>query len=642
MKTKFYLSLLVLCALFVATPVSWRAFIAPDTVPYRAFAQTQSWNIETVDSDGDVGQYTSLALDNNGRPHISYMFKHDSSLSDLKYARWTGDSWQIQTVDTGSVGAYSSLALDVNGLPHIGYVGNGLRYAHFDGATWITDTVRSSNCYYISLELDGSGRPHISCSGGLTNFSLIYAYFNGSQWSIQTVESGLGLFGGHSSLALDATGRPHISYWDFGDDRDLKYARFSGTSWIIERVDTVGDVGWSPSLALDAAGHPHIAYASSVGLKYAYYDGTTWHLEKVTSASVGDGIEPGYIYLALDSGGRPHISYYAYSRLYYARFDDTWKIVTVDSNGDVGWSNSLALDAGDLPHISYYDITNQNLKYARMSSLGPTPTPTLTPSLTPGALEEFIFQPFVLKNYQSPVIGTPTSTATPGGPTLTPTPVPSPTATRTTTPTPVSSPTVTRTATATPSASPTSTRTATATPSSSPTSTPTSTRTPTPTSAGPTPTPPPCGINNCDFEQGATVWTEYSQNGWPLIMYASYFPETPHSGSWAAWLGGDDNEIAYLQQPVYVPSDRPYLAYWHWISSSDYCGYDFAYLRVNDTTVHEYDLCAASETNGWVLYTINLGDYVDQTVQLQIRVETDGSLYSNLFLDDFAFQSTGN
>jgi serine protease len=146
---------------------------------------------------------------------------------------------------------------------------------------------------------------------------------------------------------------------------------------------------------------------------------------------------------------------------------------------------------------------------------------------------------------------------------------------------------------------------------------------------------------NPGFESGATGWTQFSTHGWQLIINSG-FPGsiTPRSGSWLAWLGGDYNDVSYVQQQVTIPAGTPYLAYWHWIASADYCGYDFARVRINGTNVHSYDLCESANTGGWVKKVVNLSAYANQTVTLQVRVETDGSLNSNLFLDDFAFQAT--
>lgn len=149
--------------------------------------------------------------------------------------------------------------------------------------------------------------------------------------------------------------------------------------------------------------------------------------------------------------------------------------------------------------------------------------------------------------------------------------------------------------------------------------------------------PPPAPLVNGDFEAGATGWTEFSALGFDLIVQDFPGSITPHSGTWAAWLGGEDNETSTISQQVTVPADAATLSYWHWIASADICWKDRFSLKVNGTRVHTYLLCESSDTNGWQKVSVNLGAYAGQKVNLELSVTTDESLNSNLIIDDVSF-----
>jgi len=105
-----------------------------------------AWQTEIIDPNlGSPIGCTSIALDTNNNPHISY---YDGTNNYPKYAKWTGSSWSIQSVDSaGGVGYDTSIALDSNNYPHISYYDytNGdLKYAK-----WIYVSVSLDDVYSI-------------------------------------------------------------------------------------------------------------------------------------------------------------------------------------------------------------------------------------------------------------------------------------------------------------------------------------------------------------------------------------------------------------------------------------------------------------------------------------------------------------
>ena len=77
------------------------------------------WKTEVVDSTGNVGKHNSIAVDSADKVHISYF---DNTNQDLKYATGSFGSWAVSTVDSiGVVGEYNSLVCVGNDV-HIIYL----------------------------------------------------------------------------------------------------------------------------------------------------------------------------------------------------------------------------------------------------------------------------------------------------------------------------------------------------------------------------------------------------------------------------------------------------------------------------------------------------------------------------------------
>jgi hypothetical protein len=363
---------------------------APDPVPPTppspfTTSASPAGTVKILDSLGNVGTYSSVALDSEGNPHISYCEGNNF----LKYAYCDGTTWHVETVDyDGWPGLYSSIAIDQNDNPCISYWDSWdreLRYASWNGLAWDIQVVDSKGGSFTSLAIDAEGNPHISYFAGVES-ELKYASWNGSSWRIQTVDSE-GRVGECTSLALDSDGNPHISYYDI-QQGNLKYASCASSGWHIQIVEWKGNVGWSTSLKIDSNDKPHISYldGSNEVMKYAVLNNYGWDIQVVDSVGTANyQTWRNSTSLALDSNEYPGISYFDGENgiLKYALWNgSSWLIQIVDSTFDVGWFSSLALDSDNRAHISYYDASNRELRYicspnatgfSTQSTPGPSP-----------------------------------------------------------------------------------------------------------------------------------------------------------------------------------------------------------------------------------------------------------------------------
>jgi len=397
------------------------------------------------DTAGDVGQYSSMALDASGHPVVAY---YDVTNGDLKVLHCgsadcaTGNS--ITAPDTGGdVGSHPSMVLDSGGFPVISYhdsTNNAAKLMHCNDANCagndesISGVVMLDTFNASSLKLDASGYPAIVFTepgfGGLFVVHCNDANCAGNDETTEITDLG-GAESDFPSLALDSGGFPVIAYYD-ATSGDLMLTK-CGSSWCsfptLRHVDTVGDVGLYPSLALDGSGFPVVSYydSSNGDLKVLHCGNAACTAgNSFTAPDPDPDSDVGkYSSMVLDASGYPVISYYDATSLdlKLMHCDDAdcagggESITVADSTGDVGLYTSLALDAGGFPVASYYDNTNGDLKVlhctdcaAPTATATDTPVPAATNTAVPGATN-------------TPA---PTNTAVPGA-----TNTPAPTATNT-------------------------------------------------------------------------------------------------------------------------------------------------------------------------------------------------------------------
>lgn len=289
---------------------------------------------------------------------------------DLRYVALNGGSWQAETVDAqGNVGDGQDLVVDKEDRPHISYrdqTNGGLKYAVKEEGAWQVTVVDSlgkpgQSVESSSIVVDSSDRPHIVYNIQSQDIPayLKHAYYDGKVWQKEE----LGLEGHWPSLAIDNREDLHIV---FHDDMEglVYYARRTGDKWAAEVVDQQTPVEYDPRLVLDQDGQPQALYRGTDNqgtIKLASLKDQAWEV-KVIDVSIGSGDMQD---LAV-KGGRMVVV--------YGHDDQGLAVAWRDSTLPGGWQRrsvvdhpavcSVALDGEGYAHIAYTESVAGDLPEA--------------------------------------------------------------------------------------------------------------------------------------------------------------------------------------------------------------------------------------------------------------------------------------
>lgn len=232
--------------------------IVSHTLQY-ASSSGGSWNSQTIDS---ASECVSIEVDDSGNPHVGYCDNIDTI---LKYAFLAGSSWITQTVDPENQTLDpASMTLDSQGQPIFGYlVYNALgptvelRFASWTGASWdiqVVDTVTSPGVSSLDIAIDSNDNPYIYYAPS-PDVKLVR--WDGANWTTEYIASIGNLYQYENPIVLDSLDQPHVLYMNTNGGQ---YARKEDGIWITEPLPVPGGLF---DMAVDGNDDLHIGIFSN-------------------------------------------------------------------------------------------------------------------------------------------------------------------------------------------------------------------------------------------------------------------------------------------------------------------------------------------------------------------------------------------
>ena len=219
-----------------------------------------AWEGEVRDDWGDSGKWCSIAVADDGVLHISYhqdpKFAGDVALRTLRWATTYWGSWGTDNVWNGDwVGEWSSVAVDAAGTPHMtaSQSGGGVRYFYrTTWGSWPKEVVDPAEGTISSLALDSAGWPWVAYYANTSAEVRIATRTEPGVWEVETLSVG----GSSPSLALGPDDRRYVLFFD-ADGQPTLATHLGCQGWA-----TAADADCDGADGVDADGDDHASVAS--------------------------------------------------------------------------------------------------------------------------------------------------------------------------------------------------------------------------------------------------------------------------------------------------------------------------------------------------------------------------------------------
>ena len=325
---------------FETSEVQWEII---DGVPENGFVSnsTEGWRGGISDPGDDVGMYTSLLLDENESPMISY---YDKTHGSLKFAKGTisGESvsWAIETVDDGTrghtpapqagdAGQYTEMTFSPSKNPVILYRGVTFEPKNHPGVSGYQ--VVHINTHLKSAEMTGEGQ---------WNIKVIASRNDTPCWSGSCPE-------GYVCRTEDRLCWPPSSV----SEHQSECEACTDTQACLQKLDSNGagtgawgceDIITSPTDLPEGTGIWTSSALNGSNIEAVFYDRTGGNLVWVFQEE-GAWQEPVIL-------------------------DGDEESPNPDDHGDRGWYPSIAIDSNGTRHIVYVDGLAESLIYMQVDS----------------------------------------------------------------------------------------------------------------------------------------------------------------------------------------------------------------------------------------------------------------------------------